>query len=203
MPRRRSRSYGEPDKPSGLVNHRHELGGKPASTTADSLPLSRFLRRATAFFAPTPCWWTLAKVPSTITVFKSRSSSTTSKSAGTRRTAPSGGSAGARCSSFRTPWAGLSRVLRCVLSRSSPPMTSVVVSASPWIACPARQDRINECPLFVSERCSCLQPTPPPHDAWLSRLDSNRWEGSLQSCDECGNPEGMVRRYRENHPRRI
>ena len=34
------RSYGEPDKPSGLVNHRHELGGKPASTTADSLSIS-------------------------------------------------------------------------------------------------------------------------------------------------------------------
>ena len=38
------------DKPSGLVNHRHELGGKPASTTADSLPLSRFLRRVNRFF---------------------------------------------------------------------------------------------------------------------------------------------------------
>ena len=72
-------SYRKPDKASGLVNQGHKLGGKPASTAADSLSISRLLRRAAAFFAPAPCWWTLANVPSTITALRSSSSSITSK----------------------------------------------------------------------------------------------------------------------------
>ena len=63
---------------------------------------------------------------------------------------------------------------------------------------------------------------PHPHTMnGCSKLDPNRWErllimtatvaqrkaklreGSLQSCDGCGDPEGMVRGYRGNHPQRI
>ena len=48
----------------------------------------------------------------------------------------------------------------------------------------------------------CFVPpiNPTSHDVWLSRLDSNRWEGSLQSCDEFGDPEGMARGYRGKSP---